>query len=504
MTNTWSTYRIVCLSTVLISVLIGILTTHYQYVINPDGVYYLWSAEFIQQGKWNAALSIFPWPLYSILIAALSNLSTLDAISTALVINIVFSAASAWVFIAIVRQLFGDQQKIILFAAILITLHVGLNDWRPVIIRDHGYILFSLVAIYAGIHQSKAPSFFTVFITGIAALLATLFRIEGIAIVILALAYPIIVNRCRRPYTLQALLLILIASIIGFTAIVALDMNTNLAAIHSHITNSTIIYSNNIELITRKLTDIFPKFEKNNASTAYYVISLLFFVSGSLLIIRFHVFILFIYYMYINKIHKNTKVNFFILYYSSGLSVVLIAFACLNFFFVERYAFLLSIIMTIPAAAAMAHIHDGWQSKKTPWIPKRPWTLQRYIFPIFFTIFLIDFNDQIIPRKSNIIHITEAAKWLSKNVPKKSNIASNDPRILYYAGSKIIDGDDIVRRVTDANADPDIYWGAYDFIALVVTKEPKRARQFYDAGMTPVATIEGVKNDLVLIFDQRH
>jgi len=76
------------------AVMAAIIAAQMQYIqhgwINPDSVLYFESARLIALGDFKAAVAVFNWPLYSICIAIVHKITTLDIHQSAQVLNVVF------------------------------------------------------------------------------------------------------------------------------------------------------------------------------------------------------------------------------------------------------------------------------------------------------------------------------------------------------------------------------------------------------------------------------
>lgn len=115
-------------------------------VVNTDGVLYLRTAPLLADGNWQAAFSLYKWPLYPLLIALVSLIPGLGVEYSAHVLNAALTALGVVIFLSLVREL-GADRKTFIAAAIVILLFPGLNRYRAFVIRDAGYIAFYLLAL---------------------------------------------------------------------------------------------------------------------------------------------------------------------------------------------------------------------------------------------------------------------------------------------------------------------------------------------------------------------
>lgn len=148
--------------------------------ISPDTVLYFESARLIALGDFKAAGQVFNWPLYSICIAGVHKITTLDIHYSAIILSILFFAITSASFIKIIELGGGDKKTMLVGALILFSSLYIVGDVLKMLIRDQGFwacFLTSLVFFirFRTNHQYKDALFWQIF-----AILATLFRIEAI------------------------------------------------------------------------------------------------------------------------------------------------------------------------------------------------------------------------------------------------------------------------------------------------------------------------------------
>jgi len=162
--------------------LVNVLTDD---LINSDGILYSEAAAKFLEGDWQGAMARFSWPFYPLLLGVSSKISFLDFELTAQLVNAGLLALLAFMFVRI-SQLLGGDRLVMICAAVLLLTNITLNDYRDLIIRDHGYWAFFFTAVYFFLqyHRSRLTKYALGF--GISMLIAIAFRIEGIVFAILA------------------------------------------------------------------------------------------------------------------------------------------------------------------------------------------------------------------------------------------------------------------------------------------------------------------------------
>ncbi len=163
-------------SFLLTSVVVG-----QDYLPNKDGILYLLSAELFAAGAWDAALQLYNWPFYSILIAGMHLLTGMDVEMSAYVLNGLCQALLVYTFICSVSEL-GADRRAVLVAAVLILVAPNLNEYRSEIIRGHGYWAFSMLGLWLLLKYLRRYELRHLLGSGVALAVAGLFRVEGLVL----------------------------------------------------------------------------------------------------------------------------------------------------------------------------------------------------------------------------------------------------------------------------------------------------------------------------------
>ena len=102
-----------------ISLIFTVLAITLNHVINNDGIVYVRQAEKFHLLEWNAALNIYKWPTYSLLIAVASLITGLPELLAAYLLNALFTAGLCIVFVKLVGQLGGNSRTMLLAAFVI-------------------------------------------------------------------------------------------------------------------------------------------------------------------------------------------------------------------------------------------------------------------------------------------------------------------------------------------------------------------------------------------------
>ncbi len=207
---------------VLLSLLLSFIGFNQLFLpdIGVDGVLYLRCAAAYNQGGLKAAMALYQWPFYSILIAHLHQLG-LSYITAARILDALLQVWMVYFFIRIVFHL-NPSPRVGLWALLCIICYSTFNDERGLFLRDFGYWAFYLTSFWAALVFLKTEKQRYLWLFGLSMLVAALFRVEGVVIalgtIVLFFCMPgwSFYARCRNslimawPFWLGALLFLLI------------------------------------------------------------------------------------------------------------------------------------------------------------------------------------------------------------------------------------------------------------------------------------------------------
>jgi hypothetical protein len=163
------------------SILLSLWLACRESVVNPDAVCYLLSAEAIGVSGIQGAMKLCgqaAWPFYSALIYGFAQLSQLSYITSAYLLDGLFSCLSVIASLLIVKEL-GATRRIMWLAALVILCSHEFISTREYIVRDHGFWAFYLVSLFALLRYARLSNWMNAITWSTSLLLATLFRIEG-------------------------------------------------------------------------------------------------------------------------------------------------------------------------------------------------------------------------------------------------------------------------------------------------------------------------------------
>lgn len=187
------------------SLLLSFYTALIKATPNVDAFNYLRAAEIYLQDGIAAASAYYPWTAYPILIAELHALSGMEMLNAAQIWNALFYALLTWAFITIIQE-FDKSRRLSIIAAACILLYPQLNEYRPYIIRDIGYLAFSLTALLQLIRLNRYQRLAHALGFNVACATAALFRPEAFAYLLLAPIALLFNTQIRLSRRLRALM----------------------------------------------------------------------------------------------------------------------------------------------------------------------------------------------------------------------------------------------------------------------------------------------------------
>lgn len=475
-------------------------------MINNDGVLYIEASAQFLQGNWHAGLEVYNWPFYSLLIAAISKVSFLGLETSAYAVNVLLQALLAFVFVRSAQAL-GGNRRVAIAASILLLTNVTLNGYRDLVIRDFGYWAFFFTAFlfFLNFHRTRLLKYAIGFSLSI--MIATLFRIEGIAFLVAA---PLImlfdkegwktrlynILKLSSPLILVAVLcvpfLLLSDSIPEFRGRLNDPLNLLQHAYFNIVTGisekgrmieNLILSTNAKNMGTKSMLAILLMFLIMKTISAIGYIPLIFSVSGSL-----------------SRRIRSTMTGLNIV---GGFIVinllVLTAFTLSEHFLTPRYTMCMALLMTFPAAFMLADYFE----KPQPVSGDKPrvWKRRSKIIIVIALIYML--LDGLTSFSAGNAHIREAGLWMKENVPQQARLIASERTLYYYAG-KPVDQEavELASSATEDEKISEIDKKDYDYLAIDINRKKKVFEQVIIdwVGNKPVHRTENRRGDAVVIF----
>lgn len=428
----------------LVGIVLSLLATvwhlHYQQPINPDGILYLKAASAYWQHGLFAAMAIYPWPLYSILIALIAHSLNCSLLTAAHGLDALFDAATV-ILVAQFAYVLTGEKLVRLWVLVLIFLLPNFNHLRDVVIRDHGYYPFALLAFMALWQLQKKQQMRYALAFGLLMALATLFRIEGSAFLLLLPLYFLALTRefalgQRIHLMLQAygVPIILVLTILVWHLLHPAPNTAHLGRLHyasQQISDAFAVVADRFLLVTSQLKPLMMEASRSQINAfliaglfgllfhgVFTATSVVFLVLGCLALRylpwRDHLFL-----------YTLLAVNI----------AIVVLFVSERIFLEARYVALFAILWLIPVAILLVELQQRLQARLPLWNELTP--KQTVGVVIIFTLGLTyNFAASFGHWGLSKAYLVQAGRWLAqKNVPSKQ-IYSNNEQLAFYADAK--------------------------------------------------------------------
>ena len=433
--------------TVIISLLLSWLALTLNDQPNHDAYQYVRAAEMALQSGISDAYAHYQWAHYSLLLAGTHVLTGLDMFAAAHLLNALLFALLSVSFVNLVAAA-TPSRRVVWLSALIILIYPALNEIRPLIVRDTGFLAFSLLAMlqllrYWQTFRLRHGIFFT-----LACLMAAMFRPEAIAFWFVA-PLALLANQSQSPAARwQALSLITGISVliaVSVTAIVAalgqIDLTQLLrsfAGIYQPFANNIaqLLGDNTYELSRAVFGDYATQFVDHN--THFFLLFgllglLLVFIMNSLGLAATPLLI----YGVVKKLHRlPTGAATVFLGWSLTALVILVGFILLTRFTTGRYTLMFCLTLLL------------W----LPFVVDRAWNLaaannRRNTF-LRIVIFLALFSaiDAHVSFGSSKAHLDTATIWLKQNTRAEAPLVTNEIRVAYNS-QRVAEYDTVEREI---------------------------------------------------------
>lgn len=469
-------------------------------VVNSDGVLYLRAAELMTRGEWHAALQLYKWPFYSVLIALAHQVTGLSFEYAAYALNAALTALTVVMFISLVREVGGDP-KVTIFAAAVILLYHSLNEYRAYVIRDAGYLAFYLTSLLMFIKDLKEPKWSRTLAWVGAMMVAMLFRIEA---VVLLVALPFF--RLWRQATRLSARFAVIGLFMGgaFIALSALAwwlagtlavpgpgglVDAWATVLQSSWQRVSGLASGKIDLIAGAFGD---RYSRDFAYAAFVAALALLLVREVLASLTPLYAVLTGHAVYRHLIFPVPGTKGLWLWLILVHIAILAAILFIYGFLTGRFSVALSLTLMLAVPFSMAELYKGWQQRR------------RWLFVLVCTLAVFS-TLGVLSSPTSKGHIRQAGLWLRDHTPADATLFSNDPVLLYYSGRS---GDQPHARngwdetLALVKSGPR---SQYDYLALRVKRAhlADEAMLVQSLAREPIATFANAKGEKILVFRLR-
>ena len=431
MTTTTFTTRLLQLPplwvAVVVSAVLSLISVLQNPILNDDAYGYLRAAELFSTGSAAEVFEQYGWYSYSLLIALLNPVVPGGLVASAHLLNAVLMAALVAAFISVCREL-QPGPRIPWLAALTILVFPMLNEMRYMLIRDFGFLAFSLWSLFLLLRFQASGRWQYALAWCVALSLAAAFRLE--ALLLLALAPLSLLRQPRQTVVLYA---VVIACAAAFTVVsTMLQVNVldlmqfayryylpQLIALSDVLTTNANALGNS--LFT---TENFP----GSNNTAHSMVILLFAYSYSALInlseaLSVPVSLLLLYAGWRGWLRLAIRGRAPLLIYMACSALALLLFISIMHFLTQRYAALLSILLLLLVPGVLNRWYD-----LVPVPQQRRFRLISGCFVVYFVI------DSLVSFGHSRDYVEEAAAWIQTELPADKTLHTNSYFLAYESG----------------------------------------------------------------------
>jgi hypothetical protein len=467
-------------------------------IINYDGILYIDVAKSFLEGGVSAAYTTFNWPLYGILIGITHKLTSLSYETSAHLLNALLVAITCTSFVAVYKEI--DQKGTrAWFAALLILSLPVLNDYRELIIRNFGYWAFSLLALLYFLKFSRRPTLGTSALWQSAAIVATAFRIEGVALFIApALFYLLkparLADKIRAIFAssyLFAVIAVVASLLIVVSGIWSRDRSESTLKLWlSYMSPASMIEGIHAE--SMKLHEQLEYLSSTDEAALVLSIGLL-----SLAITKVATNAV-LPYLFVSaygaKKHwlRFTETNRIVTLFFILASLSILAILASRYFLSSRYTVTAVLFLSL---ITFQYVDIAFQ--KLAAMQNRRWYL------IGSAAILVIFLDGVISLQSPKVIIRSGAQWALENLDQSRPWLCNEVRLEFYTNGncKTLSPESLSERLVLDQAD-----GDREYLILWLRRKDQATIQFVESNphLRLINERKNKKGDRVAIFETKH
>ena len=474
--------------TAFTSLILSLIAVYFDDLINRDGVLYVDMARGFLQGGLEETAKLYNWPFFSIIIAYLHKLTTLTIETCAYLLCSLLFILLNDTLVRISHKILPNKQQL-LIAVLFILCFQPINEYRDFIIRDIGYWAFSALTLYYFMLFIEAPTIKTATIWQLVAVLAVLFRVEGIVIL---LGLPLFLFAIQKPSDgLRNSLLLNYLFILSLLPIILIALNSfsphaafnKIDSIREYtsLNNFLIILNNNATILK---TQILNEYSERYAG--------LILVSGLLFMLLYKLlkaFSLGYIVLYLTSWWQQKPIkpnpNYSLLYYFFTLNaLILIVFVLHKYFITTRHTVLTLIsFLLIMLPILCRFLEKAWSTRN------------RFILVFAGIILSFSLIDSIVQSNSKS-YIKNTAIWAADNLPQGSSILTDDNLIQFYAKT----------QKTNTNIILDSLKNYHNYDYVIVIKKKKDLENYTLSNEKQLPLIYSQKNnkgDSIIIYSTK-
>ena len=397
--------------------------------INRDGILYLNQSQYIIEGNWHKAMSVYNWPFFSFLISGVHYLTGLSLQYAAHLINVSLFVLAGFFFLKIVSLVSYGKYPYLFSTLILLTSIPLMDDYLSMILRDQGQWAGFMMGVYGYLRWLKTPHWRWAFMWQSGFILGTFFRPECLIFnILLPLLHQIFfVKTDRFMVFIQSISVPLLSLLFIplFLIIFKVDVNAfDLGRLNEIVTRPYAFINSILQPLSIDTENYYLK-----VLIADFAISFKYFFLSYIVVYKWvagigflHLF-LFIYTIKQRIISTPYLKALYIFFILSSFVTIINLYS--TFVIANRYWVMNFWIVYIFASIGLGHLWFTLQKSKNP---------NKSLFKNGLAIVLFIYFINVIVDKSETHYEQEAGSWVKKNHINLNNIYFNSQRASYYAG----------------------------------------------------------------------
>lgn len=472
-------------------------------IINPDGICYLMSAQYFEVAGIKGVAQFCPqsqWPLYSLLIFGMTQLTHLSYLHAAQLLDAFLTMTSVISFLLIVQML-GGNKRVLMLAALTILFDHQMNVLRDNVIRDHGFWASYLLSMYLLLKFYQKPAMRIAILWSGASIIATLFRIEGAVFFILMPLTAFFVKaesfKIRLKYASMLNVPLLIIAFAGVIFLVThpqytLDHLGRVNELFNQILNGWDLILNRYHSAKNVLAQyILPPEGYPDAKAITILIWLNWYLYNVVLTFSLGYTLLLIYAWFSKALpfERNSKV---VIIAAVMINVMItMAFLAEHLFVSKRYLIALSLTFMIWVPFAIERLMGQWHNMK-----------QRLFLMICVALIIGATASGIVDFGYPKSYLREAGVWVSENIPKDAKVYGNDKQVMYYSkhyGNNFYNLFPQYKHLTEIRDDK---WKQYDYLVIRIGSNPdEETRNILNSlKIAPIKLFKNNRGNQVVIY----
>lgn len=467
-------------------------------IVNNDGVYYFRAAESIRLGNWDEAIAIYSWPFYPAFIAYLSKYTGVDVVGAAYVLNALLCALLVLGFVAAVHELGGKRDTLII-AALVILAFPTLNKYRPFIIRDVGYVavyLWSLVYLFRYCTTKEVRNLVLWFLL---TCLATLFRVEGIAMLV---TIPIVVFSLGRVYSGYRWLVLAAYTTGGLLLLFVLGLwlgrDFAIVSITEGVVQPVEIWDK-ISAYISGVLELKLELLKEHLAGRYYIavyVLIIIFVTLAEIVRRLAVVyaLLALWGLKQGLLFPNMQLKPMWLALVLINILILIGSAIFITVVVDRYALTSTVTILLACPFVFAYFWRQWKRNELTARMKAMFAGLVIVCLLLAVRGLDVFTDKQ--------YLYQAGRWIAENTPQESTLHSNNLILIYYSGKDAFHKPNRYTWATTYKLVKRKRWKQYDYLAIELSHADYPWIEWLEIHLhgQPIQRFSNKRGDSVLIY----